>query len=248
MYQIYSKDYTSICRIGLQVVQEILLGCDGDGDVGGRVRRAGAHVAGKMGPIRAGRVRRLVFHTAGQGGPVAQRDPVRGRVRRALPVHRGVLRAHILHRAENGTQVPRDRHQPLTSRHDNDFVVQNALVLLLLRRHGRRRRRRPHGLLHPQDPVQGARDIHRLGHRFEHGHRRHVQLDHRLQGAELPVAARPRGHRPVFVRPGGPLLARIVHQSPDVQAPRPVPVISSERHHHASRVCRKSEPIVFGKS
>lgn len=203
----------------LQAVQEVLPGRDGDGDVGGRLRAAGAHVAGRVGPVRAGRDRGLVLDTAGRGGPVAQGDAVHRRVRGAVPVDRRVLRAHILHRAQDGAQVARghrDRGQRVAQHHDDGRGGPAA--------RGRggggggraaRGRRGRHGrrLLHrAQDgPVQGAGDIHRLGHRVEHGHRGHV-FHHRLgrdQGppaaaAALPVAARRGRQRQPGRRPRRP--------------------------------------------
>lgn len=228
-------------NIDSQAVQEVLSGRHGDGDLGRRLRGAGAHVAGQMGPVRAGRDRRLVFDTAGHGGPVAEGDPVHGRVRRAVFVDRGVLREDLLHRAENGAEVARDRgQQPPQQQHDVVDDIVQAVV-------GRRR-----AVLHTEDPFQGARDIHRLGHRVQHGHR-HVLVHHRLQGTALPVAARHHRRRVQFVRPRRQLLADIVLGPQAVQAARPFPVVRPERHHHASRVrgksallfvaCPNSEPV-----
>lgn len=131
-----------------------------------------------MGPVRAGRDRRLMFDTAGHGGPVAEGNPVHGRVRRAMSVHRGMLREDFLHCAENGAQVARDGgQQPAQQQHD---VVRDIIQTVV---------GRGYAVLHPQDPFQGARDIHRLGHWVQHGDR-HVLIHHRLKGTTLPVAAR----------------------------------------------------------
>lgn len=105
---------------GSQVVQEVLPGRHGDGDVGGRFRSAGTHVDGRMGQVRAGRDRGLVLDTAGRGGPVAQGDPVHGRVRRALSGHRRVLCAHILHRPADGAQVSGRGHGRRARAHHHD--------------------------------------------------------------------------------------------------------------------------------
>lgn len=97
-----------------QVVQEVLLGRDGDGDLGRWFRGSGAHVAGQMGPVRFGLGRRLLFNTPRLGRSVPEGDPVHGRVRGALPVHRGVLCSDFLHRPENCAQIACHCHQPPT--------------------------------------------------------------------------------------------------------------------------------------
>lgn len=145
-------------------------------------------MAGQMGPVRLGRDRRFVLDTPGFGRPIAEGNLVHRRVRGSLSVHRGVLRSDFLHRAENSAEVAGNGDQQPAA-HDDFQAV------------GR------HGLLHPEDALQGARDIHRLSHRIQHGNR-HV-FHHRLEGTELPVPAR-HHRRCQFVRPRGELLADIL--------------------------------------
>lgn len=141
-----------------------------------------------MGPVRVGRDRRLVLYTTGLGRSVAKGDPVHWRVRGALLVHRGVLRPDFLHRPENGAQVPGHREQQ-PAEHDIGKTV------------GR------HGLLHTQDSFQGTRDIHRLGHRVQHGHRH--MFHHRLERTELSLSERHR-RRSQFFRTRRELFANIL--------------------------------------
>lgn len=177
-----------------------------------------------MGPVRPGRDRWLVFDTPRLRRPVAKGDPVHGRVRGALSVHRGVLRADFLHRAQNGAEVAGNGDEQPPA-HDDDLQAVGR-----------------HGLLHAENAFQGARDIHRLGHRVQHSHG-HV-FDHRLEGTELLVPKRHRRRRQ-FVRPRGELLADILLRPQEVQATRPLSVVRSKRHHHASRVRGESEYYVF---
>lgn len=95
----------------LQAIQPAVLGADGGVHVADGFRRADSHNAWRVGQVRSGHNNRQLHHPAGRSKPLAQRIPLHHRLSDPVPGDRRVLRAHLLHRAQNGGQISRAQPQ-----------------------------------------------------------------------------------------------------------------------------------------